>query len=326
MTKSLKTLSLLVIPALCISASAFARDHASQYQVGTFLSTNRADDGSYSMAQCSGGGCSSTGYRASHNQHQIETDEGIYTLDAPVSVGGTILVGMLTPGGLSPTIHKGWFMDDLREGQQVLFYPVCNKRHVCRFWLPNPDKVGKEIFTTGWFAPAVATTNTATLCGTGKLSATVAAQVCGQSAAPPRAAAAAMKPISTMPAEGETAAQLNVANSVATPVPQQQDPTAPKTPAGPAAFLSSDSPEADALIKAGQASRVTILTVPPGAAVYIDGQEAGKSPAAIVLLKNGDTPRAIKMIKSGYAPVEKTVVPDGSKVQIEVYLQRNDFQ
>jgi hypothetical protein len=319
----------LVLPALCLSARAFAKDHASEYQVGTFLGTARADDGSYSVAQCSGGGCSATGYRASHNQHEIETADGVYTLDAPVSVGGTILVGMLTPGGLSPTLHKGWFMDNLHEGQSVLFYPDCNKRHVCRFWLPNPDKVGNEIVTAGWFAPAVAKTNTATLCGTGKLSVAVAAQVCGQNvpgAAPIAPAASASVPGSSP--------SLTTASTFTNPAPEQQGHSTATTDAvvgspqtsGSVSLNDRDPQEVDALVKAGQASRGAVLTIPPAADVYIDGQKVGASPLSIVLVRNGDKPRIVRIVKSGFEPVEKKIVPDGTTVRIEVFLQRNDSE
>jgi PEGA domain len=334
--KSLKIILLLALPALCFSTRAFAKDHASEYQVGTFLGTARADDGSYSLAQCSGAGCSATGYRASHNQHQIETADGVYTLDSPVSVGGTILVGLLTPGGLSPTLHKGWFMDSLHEGQNVLFYPDCNKHHVCRFWLPNPDKVGSEIVTSGWFAPAVAKTNTATLCGTGKLSAAVAAQVCGQnfSSTSPIAPAASTSVPGSAPSANEEAKFLptSVVSASTNPVPEPQGHSKANTDAvdspqvtGPA-FLNPTSQKVDALVKAGQASHVGVFTVPPAADMYIDGQKVGTTPAAIVLVRNGDKPRTVRVVKSGFEPIEKEIVPDGSTVHIEVFLQPKDSE
>jgi hypothetical protein len=90
-------------------------------------------------------------------------------------------------GGNAPTIHKGWFMDNLHEGDRVLFAAKCktyrNNHTSCQFWLPNPDKAGKEILTVGGFTPAVAKTNTSQLCGTGKLSASVEAQVCNAASA-----------------------------------------------------------------------------------------------------------------------------------------------
>jgi hypothetical protein len=166
-----------VIAALAVFTVglAFAKDHADQYQAGTFSSTGRLNDGSY--ANCSGGGCSA--YSAGHNIHYIVTNDGIYSIEAPVSVAGTMLLSMGTNGN-SPTMHKAWFMDQLHEGDKILFAAKCGKHNRCEFWLPNPDKVGKEVATLGSFEPTIAKTNTAALCGTGKLVASVEAQVCNQ--------------------------------------------------------------------------------------------------------------------------------------------------
>ena len=78
-------------------------------------------------------------------------------------------------------------MDNLHEGDKVLFAAKCDMKHSqhrCEFWLPNPDKTGKEVATLGSFSPAVAKTNTTALCGTGKLSAAVESQLCTPPAVP----------------------------------------------------------------------------------------------------------------------------------------------
>jgi len=154
---------------------AFAKDHADQYQAGTFSSTGRLNDGNYS--DCSGGSCS--GYNAAHNIHYITSTDGIYSIEAPVAVGSSMLMSMAT-NGHAPSVHKAWFMDQLHEGDKILFAAKCGKHNRCQFWLPNPDKTGKEVATLGSFEPTVAKTNTAALCGTGKLAASVEAQVCNQ--------------------------------------------------------------------------------------------------------------------------------------------------
>jgi hypothetical protein len=174
--------ALAVFGLLTGFARAKEKDHSADYQVGTFSSTGTVSDGSY--ANCSGGGCSA--YSAAHNVHFVNTADGVYAIEAPMSMGGTMLAGMMT-GGNAPTIHKGWFMDSLHEGDKVLFAAKCKTHHdnrtSCEFWLPNPDKTGREIMTFGGFSPAVAKTNTSQLCGTGKLSANVEAQVCSPAAA-----------------------------------------------------------------------------------------------------------------------------------------------
>jgi hypothetical protein len=157
---------------------AFAKDHASRYQVGTFLSTERLGDGTYSYASCGSFGCSGSAYNASHNVHYVQIPDGLYAINAPVSVAGTFFLGLSTPGGISPTVHKLWFMDDLHDGDKVLLTAKCNQHNLCQFWLPNPDKPGKEFITNGSFHPVVSKTNTTSLCGKGKLLAAVEEQVC----------------------------------------------------------------------------------------------------------------------------------------------------
>lgn len=164
---------------LLATTPVWAKDHASRYEVGIFITTQRLNDGTYSYASCNSLGCSGSGYDASHNIHYVRTPEGLYAINAPVSVAGTLLLGLSTPGGNSPTVHKIWFMDDLNDGDRVLFTAKCNRHNLCQFWLPDPDKPGKEFVTNGSFHPVVSKTNTRTLCGTGKLSAAVEQEVCG---------------------------------------------------------------------------------------------------------------------------------------------------
>jgi hypothetical protein len=152
---------------------AHAKDHSSEYRVGHFSSTGQFSDGTYTS--CGGRSCSS--YTAGHNVHYVRTDDGMYTIEAPISVGKTLALGMLTDG-FSPTIHKEWFMDQLHEGDQILFASKCNKHDHCIFYLPDPDKSGKEYMTIGYFEPDHAKTNTQTLCGKHKLAPEVEAQVC----------------------------------------------------------------------------------------------------------------------------------------------------
>lgn len=107
----------------------------------------------------------------------------MYAVEAPVSVGLTML-GAMVSNGNAPTVHKQWFMDQLHEGDKVLFAAKCNKHNNCQFWLPNPDKIGKEISTVGYYRADNAGTNTTTLCGKGKLRPEIEAQVCPTGSAP----------------------------------------------------------------------------------------------------------------------------------------------
>jgi hypothetical protein len=172
----MKRLAFAVL-ALGAVSPALAKDHSAQYQVGIFSSTGQLSDGT--MATCSGHNCAT--YAALHNIHYVRTPDGMYAIESPISVGRTLLLGMATDG-LGPQVHREWFMDQLHEGDKVLFASKCNKHDDCTFWLPNPDKVGKEYTTVGYYRPDVAQTNTQALCGKGKLSPAVEAQVCPQAA------------------------------------------------------------------------------------------------------------------------------------------------
>jgi hypothetical protein len=66
--------------------------------------------------------------------------------------------------------------------------------------------------------------------------------------------------------------------------------------------------ELDDLVKNGRASRCAVVTVPTGAEVEVDGNKAGVSPIAFVLLKQGDTPRTVTIRMNGYKTIEKKVV------------------
>jgi hypothetical protein len=76
------------------------------------------------------------------------------------------------------------------------------------------------------------------------------------------------------------------------------------------------------LVQKGLASRCAVVTAPPGAEVYVDGNKAGVSPVAFVLLKQGDTPRKVTIKMTGYKTVEKAVVPDGKTIPIGLTLEK----
>jgi hypothetical protein len=75
-------------------------------------------------------------------------------------------------------------------------------------------------------------------------------------------------------------------------------------------------------VQAGQASKCAVITNPPGAEIYIDGNKAGVSPMVFVLLKKGDTPRVITIRMSGYKTMEKSVVPDGKTIPLGLILEK----
>jgi hypothetical protein len=97
-----------------------------------------------------------------------------------------------------------------------------------------------------------------------------------------------------------------------------------KTSPASAARLAEDGhvlsqQEAVDLVHKGQASRAAVITYPQGAEVYIDGNMAGVTPLAFVLVKR-DNPRLVTIKLSGYKTVEKTFVPDGNSIPIGITL------
>jgi hypothetical protein len=174
MKMTFATIALALTLALSCTAFAKDKDHISEYQVGVFVETQQVDTGSVSQRGSGGlfGGGNVRTNNLSHKVSVVSVPSGTYTIDQPLSIGAMMFGG----GTVDP--HKSWFMDNLHPGDKVLFATKCNKHNHCDIWVPNPDKVGKEILTFGEFEPAVAKTNTNALCGTGKLAADIEAQVC----------------------------------------------------------------------------------------------------------------------------------------------------
>jgi hypothetical protein len=88
---------------------------------------------------------------------------------------------------------------------------------------------------------------------------------------------------------------------------------------GTPADTSQNPDEIDRLVQNGEASRGVVLTVPPGAQVYIDGNKAGLSPVSFVLVKNGDTPHTVTVKLEGFQTVERKINPDGRTIHLELY-------
>jgi hypothetical protein len=83
----------------------------------------------------------------------------------------------------------------------------------------------------------------------------------------------------------------------------------------------SSSQEMQELIQKGEASQSVVITIPAGAKIWIDNNEAGVTPMAFVLYRHGDTPRSVKVTLDGYKTVEQLVVPDGKIIPISLTLE-----
>ena len=76
------------------------------------------------------------------------------------------------------------------------------------------------------------------------------------------------------------------------------------------------------LVKNGKASQCAVITTPPGAEIFVDGNKAGVSPLVFVLLRNGDAPRTLTIKLNGYRTVEKTMIPDGKIIPLGLTLEK----
>src|ERR1700691_1705893 len=89
-----------IVPSLLLlllASFSLAKDRP-PYEVGEFMSSQQVSDGTYSTASCGSFGCNGLAYDAAHNVHLVKTWDGVFSIEAPVSVGGTFLLGMLSNG------------------------------------------------------------------------------------------------------------------------------------------------------------------------------------------------------------------------------------
>jgi len=112
----------------------------------------------------------------------------------------------------------------------------------------------------------------------------------------------------------------------ALPAGMKQNSEASKSSPAAAAALALEgrvlTPQelADA-VKEGRASKCAVITTPPGAEIFIDGNRMGVSPAAFALMKR-DTPRTITVKMAGYKTIEKQVDPDGKVIPLGLTLEK----
>jgi hypothetical protein len=74
-------------------------------------------------------------------------------------------------------------------------------------------------------------------------------------------------------------------------------------------------------IKEGRASTCAIITDPPGAEVFIDGNKAGITPLVINLMRR-DAPRTVTVKLAGYKTFEKQFEPDGKPIPLGLTLEK----
>jgi len=74
-------------------------------------------------------------------------------------------------------------------------------------------------------------------------------------------------------------------------------------------------------VKDGKASRCAVLTDPPGAEVYVDGNKGGVSPMVFFLFRK-DTPRTVTLKLAGYKTVDLPFIPNGKDIPISVRMEK----
>lgn len=148
---------------LLLTSFLYAKDKP-KYQVGVFVGTSDTNDGTITKKDCVGLlDCGAVTKSLGRTQYSVRTPEGDYIMESPVNSLGK---------------HQPWFMDNLAEGDKVVFSASCKKDGYCIIRMPNPDKPDKTITMSADFRPSQGKSNATTLCGTGKLSAEVEVQVC----------------------------------------------------------------------------------------------------------------------------------------------------
>lgn len=221
--------------------------------------------------------------------HLLHTDAGDYRVKAPVNKGMSFLSAMAAAGANRPydaqTFHNKWFLDHVPAGTKVLFAVGCSapsRKHPndtvrCLFWFPDPDSSTHEYETLGDFTPYIVgdgsnTQKTAdVLCGKGKLSPAVEAQVCTPAVAvpipspvAPAAEARAVTPATVPPPASPVAPPAVV--SAPSIVPASVPVPAPITPA--ANVASMVSPAIGSTL-AGPVASFTWITAAGGTNYYV---------------------------------------------------------
>jgi hypothetical protein len=203
-------------------------------------------------------------------------------------------------------------LDFLKNGERVVFRVETHKKLLgveTDIFVPFADNPNKETKFVGTFFPHILpekpsppSDNVRAMCDAHKLSPELERQFCTQPVVP--------------------LASANVG------IGQTSDSETTKASPAAAASLANEghvlSPlELAERVQTGEASRCAVVTVPAGAKVWIDGLEAGVSPMAFVLMRQGDKPRSIRITLNGYRTVEKQVIPDGKTIPIGLTLEPN---
>lgn len=121
---------------LLLTSFLYAKDKP-EYQVGVFVGSSDTNDGTITKKGCVGLlNCGAVTKSLGRTQYSVRTPEGDYIMELPVNSLGK---------------HQPWFMDNLTEGDKVVFSASCKKDGYCIIRMPNPEKPDKTITTVSRF-------------------------------------------------------------------------------------------------------------------------------------------------------------------------------
>jgi len=187
---------------------AFAKDHSSEYQMGTFISSSAAQDGTITST-LHGDGTTTAG-AVFANQiavYKIQVADGIWVLNTYTQNKDSMIRNMgMTPVHLKS--EKSNPLDVLKNGDKVLFrvekHRLLNGVETSIF-IPFADNPDKEFRFIGYFTPSIplasqpakATDNVKAMCNARKLSPELEKQYCQPVTTPSEVPASQVQPTAT---------------------------------------------------------------------------------------------------------------------------------
>lgn len=314
MSRMKKLITLLAL-FVALAGVGLAEDHK-DYQMGTYVRAHSVADGTITST-IHGDGTTVAGgvYENRVTLYTVKVADGMWRLETARQAGDSMMRGMgWTPAHIKS--EKPNPLDFLKDGDRVLFRVERHKKiggTETDVFIPYADQPNKECKFIGTFIPAVLpgstaprkpTDNVRAMCEAHKLSPEQEKQFCNDAeAAPPALATGTLEQAkkNTEDAKNSPAAAAALARDGHTRTPQENEE----------------------LVKEGKASRCAFITNPSGAEIFIDGNKAGVTPFALVLVKL-DKPRVVTFKLVGYKTVEKEYDPDGKLIPVALTLEKEN--
>jgi hypothetical protein len=301
---------------------ANGKDKSGAYQLGIYVTASAVEDGTttnniscgdatFGSTVCSGG------VRVNRvTLYRIQTTEGYWSVETMRQAHDAQYRQLFNENDIHFHAEKENPLDLLKNGDKVLFRVERHKKLIGEtdeIYIPFASNPNKEVKYIGTFFPARVAVqqqppsdNVKAMCDAHKLSPELEKQLCSSfPTGPPQQ--------SPLPDAGMRQITANSEAGRSSPAQAALVANVGHVPG---------AKELNDLIQDGRASRCAVVTMPSGAEIFIDGNRAGVSPMAFVLLKQGGTPRVVTLKLSGYKTVEKSFVPDGKTIPIGLALEK----